>query len=101
MFSGKIYIKLLQSDMLDVLNRHEFLRFKSLIVFLSEQSLYYVSGLPTASAGATVMISGHENLPIEIRRSPAVVFLSKNSRHIFLNLHIINLLKLLHSYNNC
>ena len=46
--------------MLDVLNRDEFLKFKSLVVFLSEESFYYVSGLLTASAGATVMISGHE-----------------------------------------
>ena len=57
MFSGEIYIKLPQSDMLDVLNRYEFLKYKSLIVFLSQEGLYYVSGLLTASEGATVMIS--------------------------------------------
>ena len=46
--------------MLDVLTRHEFLKFKSLIVFLSGESLYYFIGLLTASAGATVMISGYD-----------------------------------------
>ena len=84
---------MLQSDMLNVFN----IKFKFLIAFSYERILNYVSGLLTASAGATVMISGHVkrkdeqnnlNLSLTSKSTPDV----KSSRSFFaLCLHVSRL----------